>query len=235
MNLKVAAETTVRRSDLLTSRILTPVVILVAVGVLLTRLNGGQVAPPQAAGDGLVTRVVQPGMIVAYCGQDLPRGYVWADGSTNWPNDSWVPMPLRGTPVPNLNGQFLRGTTDLTAVGTHAGHDSVAGLTTANDGAHTHTYDLPSKTGRITEREQGTGAGGGDYGHGYDVVVSSGAYQYGYHLPYNNGATGQGNHAHYLDGGTRTTPGGQGQHQHTIPAFSTIPEYVAVRYIIRVK
>lgn len=41
----------------------------------------------------------------------LSSGFVWADGKTNWPNESWVPSKLKGRPVPDLNGtgSFLRG------------------------------------------------------------------------------------------------------------------------------
>jgi hypothetical protein len=58
------------------------------------------------------------GAILPYFGDQLPGpNYVWADGTTPWPSDPWVPEPLRGVPVPDMSGYFLGGTSNLALVG----------------------------------------------------------------------------------------------------------------------
>lgn len=215
--------------------------------------GAAQVAEPPGRGKGLIQEVsegvVQCGMIIPYCGEDLPPGYRWCNGndSKDYPNQdnvfpkdaSWVPLHLRGKPLPDLNGRFLRGVGATEMVGHPDGKDSATGFSTANEGQHPHTVNLPTKTGRITEGEQGTNAGigpGQSWGCGYNVVMPSGEYKYGMHLPVSPPASGVGNHAHYyLDGGTVSTVDSEGKHEHSLPEIPTVPCYVAVKYIIRVR
>jgi len=62
---------------------------------------------------------VRLGVMVPYFGggDNPPDGYVWADGKTKWPNADWVPIHLRGKPVPNMDGWLLGGTNNLGLVG----------------------------------------------------------------------------------------------------------------------
>lgn len=212
-----------------------------------------QLVDPPGRGKGLIKEVsegvVQCGMIIPYCGEDLPPGYRWCNGNDpkDYPNQdnvfpkdaSWVPLHLRGKPLPDLNGRFLRGVGATEMVGHPDGKDSATGLSTANEGQHPHTVNLPTKTGRITEGEQGTSAGmgpGKNWGCGYNVVMPSGEYKYGMHLQVAPPASGVGNHAHYyLDGGAVSTVDSEGKHEHSLPEIPTVPRYVAVKYIIRVR
>jgi hypothetical protein len=59
-----------------------------------------------------------PGMMVCQLSSILPPGFVWADGTSNWPNENWVPTHLRGKPVPNLSEMVIGSTTVESEVGT---------------------------------------------------------------------------------------------------------------------
>ena len=55
---------------------------------------------------GLVPR----GTMLPFFGAVLPGNrWVFADGKSNWPNASWVPQDLQGTPVPNMEEGNLIG------------------------------------------------------------------------------------------------------------------------------
>jgi len=64
------------------------------------------------------------GMMLPFFGKDLPQGFVWADGQTDWPDKDWVPMHLRKTKdgkqekVPNMDSYLIGGTTSEDQVGT---------------------------------------------------------------------------------------------------------------------
>lgn len=42
-------------------------------------------------------------------GNEPPAGFVWANGKTNWPHESWVPVDLRGIPVPDMAKNLIGG------------------------------------------------------------------------------------------------------------------------------
>ena len=86
---------------------------------------------------------IQLGMVIPYFGTDLPDGYVWADGHSEWPDKPWVPVHLRGKPVPNFSGRELRGITGVETVGSLGGSDIIAAHTTATGGAHEHRIPPP--------------------------------------------------------------------------------------------
>jgi hypothetical protein len=58
-----------------------------------------------------------PGMMICQLSTVLPPGFVWADGKSSWPDENWVPMHLRGKPLPNMSGTLVGGTTDETQIG----------------------------------------------------------------------------------------------------------------------
>jgi hypothetical protein len=210
--------------------------ILFLSGCVLAMRGFGQQSQPHAGGFSPLPPV---GAILAYVGQgELPPGWTVCDGKVideahGFQKDQ-VDSFWWNRKVPDLNGRFLRGTTEADQVARNGGSDEVTGLKTISDGAHQHDYSVPTKTGRITENESGSDAGGGGYGSAYNVVASSGDYARKHHLPAANGATGNGNHAHYITGGNMQTPVSQGAHQHQIPKFTAIPNYTVVRYIVRV-
>src|SRR5262249_38418745 len=51
------------------------------------------------------------GVTLPFFGAKLPKGYVWLDGQSNFPNAEWVPVHLRGTKVPDMRGMLFAGTT----------------------------------------------------------------------------------------------------------------------------
>jgi hypothetical protein len=196
------------------------VVLVLFLSVLVFSMKGwGQKPQPRASGFSPLPPV---GAILAYVGQgELPPGWTVCDGKVigeahGFQKDQ-VDSFWWNRKVPDLNGRFLRGTTEVEQVAMNGGNDTVKALTTNKDGSHMHDYSLPDVTGRITEGRAGSGKKE-DYGSGYDVV----------------GPEGVGNHAHFIEGGKRTTPASQGSHQHNIPEITLVPKYTAVRYIIRI-
>ena len=188
---------------------------------------------------------IRLGMITAYCGKDLPEGFVWADGTTPWPSEAWVPEHLRGQPVPNFNGRVARGATSAGSVGTSGGSDLVPSHSTKSDGQHIH---------RVPDHAHGLGgilsgpisARGGpingarylikDDGAGWRLNAGGGAH----HIEVGGGDNDEGQHRHELEGGTigagvLSTVNGDGVHAHLIDAVAYVPNHVAVRYIIRIK
>ncbi len=65
------------------------------------------------------------GAMIPYfgAGKEAPKGYVWADGQTNWPDEDWVPAKLRDRSgenkgkVPNMSEQLVGGAKDEAGVG----------------------------------------------------------------------------------------------------------------------
>jgi uncharacterized protein YukE len=57
------------------------------------------------------------GVPLPYFGATLPKGYVWADGTTTWPNAKWVPEHLRGAKVPDMREHLIGGAKDEKEVG----------------------------------------------------------------------------------------------------------------------
>ena len=107
----------VRRAELRSQRALVLAVILSCGPILLL----GAASKRNAVDEGLVMKVnrgvVQVGMMIPYFGKELPAGYVWADGKTEWPKEPWVPEHLmNGQLVPNMDNQLLGGTMDITQV-----------------------------------------------------------------------------------------------------------------------
>lgn len=45
-------------------------------------------------------------------GESAPKGFVWANGKAQWPNEDWVPKILRGQQVPNMDGVLIGGRSD---------------------------------------------------------------------------------------------------------------------------
>jgi hypothetical protein len=103
------------------------------------------------------------GTMLPYFGasKDPPNGYVWADGTTNWPDEPWVPEHLRWhddpsiaverrgkpMPVPNMEDYLLAGG-NPNEVGTKwdTGKVSVEGTIAGEN------FTLPE----ITEEDAGT-------------------------------------------------------------------------------
>jgi hypothetical protein len=59
-----------------------------------------------------------PGMMVCQLSNVLPPGFVWADGKSQWPDENWVPLHLRGKPVPDLSAMVIGSTTVESETGT---------------------------------------------------------------------------------------------------------------------
>jgi len=59
------------------------------------------------------------GAMIPYfgAGKDSPKGYVWADGTTIWPDKDFVPTHLRGKKVPDMQGELLGGANSELEVG----------------------------------------------------------------------------------------------------------------------
>ena len=65
------------------------------------------------------------GAMIPYfgAGKEAPKGYVWADGQTSWPDEDWVPAKLRDRSgenkgkVPNMSEQLVGGAKDEAGVG----------------------------------------------------------------------------------------------------------------------
>lgn len=91
------------------------------------RLTASSAAEPGASRKsdaGLIARVealekaaVSRGMLIPYFGKDLPDGYIWADGTKNWPDEDWVPQQLWGQPVPDMRQQLIGGSPSEKEVG----------------------------------------------------------------------------------------------------------------------
>lgn len=62
--------------------------------------------------------VVPVGAMIPYFGNELPKGYCWANGDSTWPDAAWVPEQLEKQSVPNMDGWLLGGTADPKSVGT---------------------------------------------------------------------------------------------------------------------
>jgi len=58
-------------------------------------------------------------MLPWFGGGTAPAGYVFADGNSTWPDESWVPQHLRGKPVPNMEARAAFGAGAEDAVGSH--------------------------------------------------------------------------------------------------------------------
>jgi hypothetical protein len=58
---------------------------------------------------------IRLGMMLPFFGNELPEGFVWADGKSKWPNEEWVPKEYRDSPVPNMQQMLVGGTTDFSA------------------------------------------------------------------------------------------------------------------------
>lgn len=171
---------------------------------------------------------IKRGMIIPYCGEDLPEGYVWADGMSTWPLEAWVPKHLQGNTVPNLNGRVVRGATSAEPVGTPGGSDSMPQHSTASGGEHEHK--LPDLRGAITVTPLVTNPGN------YSSIDMFGGSttRARFHSEYPEDQSkipGMGQHRHNL-GGTTASPGA---HAHAVPPVGFVPSYVAVRYIIRIR
>jgi len=81
-----------------------------------TPASGQRDSKPKKIDEDLYTGV-QKGMMVPYFGKELPDGFVWADGQTNWPEEDWVPNHLRKNPVPDMRGELIGGASKSDDVG----------------------------------------------------------------------------------------------------------------------
>jgi hypothetical protein len=57
------------------------------------------------------------GAMLPYFGAVPPKGYVFADGSSTWPNEPWVAEHLRGKPVPDMRAKMASGALSTGEVG----------------------------------------------------------------------------------------------------------------------
>src|SRR5262249_39655880 len=90
---------------------------------------------------------VRLGMMIPYCGNELPKGFVWADGKTRWPRAAWVPQHLWGELVPDMTSCLIGGAPDAKKVGKlwQEGKVAVSGVTVRGS-----NFKLPAK--RTEER-----------------------------------------------------------------------------------
>ena len=184
------------------------------------------------------------GVAVPSFSANLPKGYVLADGQANWPNADWVPVHLRGKKVPDLDGRFLRGVSDVHEIGVAGGNNWIRDLTTMNDGAHqhplpVHRHNLAGEgttTGTVSNRIDEIKP------HPYMVRNSGGGWCVGWIATSRDPqpGNGEGQHRHDLEGETQrsdakieTEKGGS--HSHIIADFEHVPAFMQCRWIIRVE
>jgi len=60
------------------------------------------------------------GMSFCYFGDNLPPGFVYADGTHKWPSESWVPTQLRNKPIVDMANTVVGGTDDPSTLDTIA-------------------------------------------------------------------------------------------------------------------
>jgi hypothetical protein len=57
------------------------------------------------------------GAMLPHFGAELPSGFVWADGQSDWPKADWVPKHLREKKVPDMRQHLLGGAPQPSDVG----------------------------------------------------------------------------------------------------------------------
>jgi hypothetical protein len=235
------------------SQVTVPKAVWIIGIVLLAFAFFGIVIPVTATGqgNGLIWQVdhgiIQKGMIIPYCGKELPNdNFVWANGTDNWPDEDWVPDHLRPdrstnppTPrkVPNLNGRMLRGIRQAQLVATNGGTDKLP----------RHEHSLPATTAGIENDLP-------DSAKGFYKVCRAGKDTVGteFLLTINSadnvftkagvpvrGEQPQGNHAHHLGGSTSGLQPPQSPSPNDRDNDASFdqyaPSYVAVKFIIRIR
>lgn len=196
----------------------------------------------ELADDGSLNAPCVPlGMMLPYFGDKLPKGFVWADGESRWPDKDWVPEHLRGKArVPNMNGRTLRGVDSDSDVGLAGGSDHIASHSTMVDGAHEHAFrdhvhSLPELTGQVAQ------TGPFPPYKSFSVKDAGGTFCNPGHFDVGDGPDGnQGQHRHELGGNTSTAiriteSKKEGVHSHNIGELDYIPAHITVRWIIRIQ
>ncbi len=85
------------------------------------------------------------GTMLPYFGAgEAPRGYAFADGKSNWPDEMWVAEHLRGKPLPDMNKSFVAGTASELEIGKR--HESAL-VTASVSGA---SVSLPSLSPKVS-------------------------------------------------------------------------------------
>jgi hypothetical protein len=209
---------------------------------LLEEKSRDEIAALKAQADTLKERydkldIVPIGAMVPFFAEKLPKGYVWADGKSNFPDAAWVPVHLRGTKIPDMAGQLVGGTNDEANIGLvyDKGLLKVPGVTIRGS-----SFQLPATKSEVTQ----IAAGQGSHKEGGFVAVPTRNDNY----PPNKGGIfwGSGFGVQKIDGAPATynsfknsepLAGGQ-----EIPAVQlrlntpeTNPRHIMCRWIIRVE
>lgn len=203
------------------------------------------------------TDVVPVGTILPYMGGTLPPYFLWCDGTTFDISKYQILYSILGTNItPNLRGRTIFGRNPANAefanVSTQGGR-IMAALDVNHLPTHTHTFTLATSGNHIHTNSNHDGHthgihGGGDHNHTYTSCRNRDDGNEG------NRATGvedggttsnSGNHGHGMDtaGAHGHTINAGGDHTHTLTidnagsstAFSILPPYYTVNYIIKAR
>lgn len=177
------------------------------------------------------------GAMVPFFGVKLPKGYVWADGQSNFPNAAWVPIHLRGAKIPDMREHLVGGSKDETNIGLVYDKGTLLVPKITINGS---SFQLPATKSETTQ----IAAGQGSHKEGGFVAVPTRNDNY---PPSKGGIVwGSGYGLQKLDGyratynsfkNSETLKGSQtiGQVEFSLNSPQTNPRHVMCRWIIRVE